>query len=295
MIASDQTTAWRRKNTPSIMPEPPPTETVILQLHLSRGSRPAAAAKLGCTVKEVERQQRALDVLWKKYWSHPKAVVLRNRIAAIHVPWAEHLAKGWIKRQVRPQGYESDLALSAVYEALLERVENFDPKYGLPFHVYCLPRLKGAVQDEIRRCDHVRRDHRHASEAIEAAREKLAQHLGHRPTDRELAEVLGISESRLWSLRAPKLERPLGLSGEEGFPLSEMIAAAQSPRKQGEGFARLVRDLSPLQTTVLYMRFCRGMVPREIAAALSVSETWVRATLKGSLQRLRIIWEDLFS
>jgi RNA polymerase sigma factor for flagellar operon FliA len=90
----------------------------------------------------------------------------------------------------------SDLVNTGVI-GLIEAFSNFDPERGVKFETYAVPRIRGAILDELRALDWVPRSTRAKSREIERALVKLENDLGRSPNDDELAGFLDISVKEL--------------------------------------------------------------------------------------------------
>jgi RNA polymerase sigma factor for flagellar operon FliA len=92
----------------------------------------------------------------------------------------------------------SDLVNTGVI-GLIEAMSNFDPDRGVKFETYAVPRIRGAILDELRSLDWVPRSTRAKSREIDRATARLENELGRTPSQRELAKTLKISTSDLFS------------------------------------------------------------------------------------------------
>jgi RNA polymerase sigma factor for flagellar operon FliA len=91
--------------------------------------------------------------------------------------------------------------LSCAQVALVEVARRFDATAGATFATYALPRLQGAVLDELRSGDWASRSVRAAARRSDAAADVLAARLGRPPTRVELAAELQVSPAELSSLQ----------------------------------------------------------------------------------------------
>jgi RNA polymerase sigma factor (sigma-70 family) len=100
---------------------------------------------------------------------------------------------------------------------LMSALESFDESRGLAFSTYAVPRIRGAILDELRRQDHVPRSIRRKTRDIAQARETLMCTLGRAPRDTEVARLLDIDVETLWRWQAD-MERTVqvSLSSTEG-------------------------------------------------------------------------------
>ncbi|NIM99943.1 MAG: FliA/WhiG family RNA polymerase sigma factor [candidate division Zixibacteria bacterium] len=92
----------------------------------------------------------------------------------------------------------SDLVNTGVI-GLIEALSNFDPSRGVKFETYAVPRIRGAILDELRSLDWVPRSTRAKSREIERTVSKLENKLGRPPSARELAKSLKVSSEELFS------------------------------------------------------------------------------------------------
>jgi RNA polymerase sigma factor for flagellar operon FliA len=90
----------------------------------------------------------------------------------------------------------SDLVNTGVI-GLIEAFGNFDPDRGVKFETYAVPRIRGAILDELRSLDWVPRSTRAKSREIERAMTSLENELGRPPEKNELAKYLKITVDEL--------------------------------------------------------------------------------------------------
>jgi RNA polymerase sigma factor for flagellar operon FliA len=76
---------------------------------------------------------------------------------------------------------------------LIDAVERFDPERNSRFESYAVPRIRGAILDELRAQDWVPRTVRGRTRELERAQERLEARLLRAPTDAELAAELGLA------------------------------------------------------------------------------------------------------
>jgi len=131
---------------------------------------------------------------WAQYRKY-RTVEIRQRLLNKYIPLvrnvASRMAMGF------PRSVElSDLVNTGVI-GLIEAFGNFDPSRGVKFETYAVPRIRGAILDELRALDWVPRSTRAKSREIERAQIKLENKLGRPPEKSELAKHMKISEDEL--------------------------------------------------------------------------------------------------
>jgi RNA polymerase sigma factor for flagellar operon FliA len=98
-----------------------------------------------------------------------------------------------------PKSVEINDLVNTGVIGLIEAFNNFDPGRGVKFETYAVPRIRGAILDELRALDWVPRSTRAKSREIEKAMTKLENALGRSPSEGELAKQLNISTDELLS------------------------------------------------------------------------------------------------
>jgi RNA polymerase sigma factor for flagellar operon FliA len=124
-----------------------------------------------------------------------------DALVTTHLPLAHFAVNAVASRISLPSHVSRDDLLSCARVALVEVARRFDPAAGASFATYALPRLQGAVLDELRSGDWASRSVRAAARRTDAAADALAISLGRPPTREELAASLGVPRSELDSLQ----------------------------------------------------------------------------------------------
>lgn len=116
---------------------------------------------------------------------------LRNRLMERYLPLVKYNAERvWSKL---PEGVDLNDLISAGVFGLMDAIEAFDLDRGVKFETYCVPRIRGAMLDELRTMDWVPRLVRSKASKLEAARKAVLAKTGRPATDAELAAEMGLS------------------------------------------------------------------------------------------------------
>ena len=91
-----------------------------------------------------------------------------------------------------PDGVDLNDLISAGVFGLMDAIEAFDLERGVKFETYCVPRIRGAMLDELRTMDWVPRLVRSKASKLEAARKEAEAELGRPPSDTEVAKKMGL-------------------------------------------------------------------------------------------------------
>src|SRR5437870_11465495 len=126
--------------------------------------------------------------LWRDYRASP-SIEHRNQLIEIYLPLVKYNAERiWARL---PDGVDLDDLISAGVFGLLDAIEAFDLGRGVKFETYCVPRIRGAMLDELRTMDWVPRLVRSKHSKMEEVRKTLEASLGRPPRPDEMASRLG--------------------------------------------------------------------------------------------------------
>ncbi|MFH1688303.1 MAG: FliA/WhiG family RNA polymerase sigma factor [bacterium] len=128
---------------------------------------------------------------YRRYQSPEMRQSLLNQYLPLVRNVASRMAMGF------PRSVElSDLVNTGVV-GLIEAFGNFDEGRGVKFETYAVPRIRGAILDELRALDWVPRSTRAKSREIDRAYSALEGELGRQPQKGEVAERLDITVGEL--------------------------------------------------------------------------------------------------
>lgn len=129
--------------------------------------------------------------LWVEFKKDQTNQSLRNRLMERYLPIVRYNAERvWAKL---PEGVDMNDLMSAGVFGLMDAIEAFDMERGVKFETYCVPRIRGAMLDELRTMDWVPRLVRSKASKLEAARKAVVAKTGRPATDAELASEMGMS------------------------------------------------------------------------------------------------------
>jgi len=239
------------------------------------------------------------DSLWEKY-QQQRDDGTRSQLIAQYLGLVHHSAHELAKHV--PKDLELDDLISAGTVGLVQALECFDPGRGLAFSTYAVPRIRGAMLDELRTWDWVPRSVRERSRRIEDANRQIQRRLGRMPEASEMAEALGVDEAtyRKWMEEsgAPVL-MPLdsaarGQGGRE-VPLSELIPdpgnAHPSEILIREETMNQLRDafseLPAKERLVLSLYYYQELTLKQIGQVLHITESRVSQLHARAIRRMR--------
>lgn len=128
--------------------------------------------------------------IWKSYKQDQSNQELRNILIERYLPLVRYNAERvWAKL---PEGVDLNDLISAGVFGLMDAIDAFDLGRGVKFETYCVPRIRGAMLDELRTMDWVPRLVRSKASKLESARKEAEAEFGRPPSDTEMAHRLHI-------------------------------------------------------------------------------------------------------
>lgn len=219
-------------------------------------------------------------------------VALRNEIVERYLYIAAVLAKKFVGR-----GVDYDDLYQVASLALIKGVERFDETLGLQFSTYITPTITGEIKNYFR--DHSRLVHlpRKVSElrgGIRTATEAFFSEHGRKPTAKELAALLHVSEEEI--LRCAEaggvisLDKPAD-GGESGTMSFHEVLPAQDDFfeefENRDAVKSAVAELGEAERKIVEYRFGQELSQVETAKRMGVSQMHVSRLERKILQKLR--------
>ena len=247
-------------------------------------------------------QDEDIDQLWSLYKKNP-TTQLRNRLVERYIPIVYSRAERlWSKL---PEGIELDDLIQVGTCGLMEAITSFDPSRGIRFEAFCLTRIQGAMQDELRAMDWAPRPTRQKSTRLNEAYKMLEQRHGRKPTDQEIADELGISGNELHqiyaethNLQITSLDRTFSDQSDGGskdFREIDMVADRRS-EDPTERLAKIdmirtfTKGLNKTERMIVIMYYYEELTMREIGLALDISESRVSQMHTAIVERMKMMY-----
>ncbi|HLX87770.1 MAG TPA: RNA polymerase sigma factor WhiG [Acidimicrobiales bacterium] len=226
--------------------------------------------------------------LWAEYKDNGDRQI-RDQLIVLYSPLVKYVAARVAVGL--PQHVDGSDLVSYGIIGLIDAIDRYDPVRKVKFETYAIPRIKGAIIDELRAIDWVPRSVRSKARAVEQAYAALEASLLRTPTDAEVAAELGISEKELQEILrqisfvgVAALDEVFSVGGERGdrTTLGDTIPdAAEGPgalfedKESKEILAQAIRQLGERERTVLSLYYYEGLTLAEIGEILGVTESRV--------------------
>jgi RNA polymerase sigma factor for flagellar operon FliA len=241
-----------------------------------------------------------LGRVWASYWEG--SAEARERLILHYAPIVKYVA-GRLAAGLPQTVDQADLTSNGMF-GLMDALEKFDPERQVKFETYAIPRIRGAILDELRAMDWVPRSIRFKAREVEKAQADLESKLHRGPTDQEVAGHLGISLDELHEVNTQisfvsvmALEEMVGGGGERGEARSLLDtladAASADPTSALEGqemrglLSAAINSLSEREKIVITLYYFEGLTLAEIGEILGVTESRVCQIHTKSVGNLR--------
>ena len=201
-----------------------------------------------------------------------------------------------------PHYVEYNDLVSAGLLGLIQAIDNFDPTRGIKFETYAIPRIRGAILDELRSQDWFPRSLRRKAKQVELAYATLEVRLGRPATDEEIARELGIpvgeldgllsevSLATIMSLDADPNgddEQQSGMGDYLPDPRSDDVERGIAEQEMRELIAQRLAELPEKEQLVLVLYYYEELTLKEIGEILDVTESRVCQIHTKAILRLK--------
>jgi RNA polymerase sigma factor FliA len=243
---------------------------------------------------------REIERLWREL-KESGSTAIRDQLIVHYSPLVKYVA-GRVAVGLPQNVDQGDLVSYGIF-GLIDAIEKFDLDRGFKFETYAISRIKGAIIDELRSIDWVPRSVRSKARSLEKAYGKLESELHRTPTDAELADELGMTDSQLQStfsqisfIGLVALDEMLGgeRTGGDSMTLGDTIAdsrdgpmAAYEVEEMRQILAQAINDMPEREKIVLTLYYYEGLTLAEIGEVLGVTESRVCQIHTKSVIHLR--------
>ncbi len=235
---------------------------------------------------------------WEDYKADPTRKELRNKLVERYLSLVRYNGERiWARL---PEGVELDDLISAGVFGLMDAIDAFDMSRGVKFETYCVPRIRGAMLDELRTMDWVPRLVRSKASKLADATKRLETKFGRAPTPQELAAQMELSVAELEklvteanavgliSLNKKWYETDSYKDVREIDILEDKKGEDPTRRVQKTDLMRLVtKGLNRNERLIIILYYYEELTMKEIGATLDLSESRVSQMHSSIVQRLQ--------
>ena len=201
-----------------------------------------------------------------------------------------------------PTGLDYEDILSFGVFGLLDAVDKFDPSKGFVFQTYAIPRIRGAILDELRKCDWFSRTGREKVQKYNRAMEKVLRDRGEM-RDEWVMQEMGISSDDEYYEVQELASRGYITSLDDTTPLDdgevpidatladdrESAADRMDEESDKQQLVEALQELPERERQMLSLYYYEGMTLKEIGKIMGVTESRVSQIHGKGLSMLRTI------
>lgn len=247
------------------------------------------------TLKTVKTQKTEKE-LWEEYSRTGNG---RDELILKYLPLIKYVVGRMAVTP--PQGLDFEDILSFGVFGLMDAVEKFDPEKGFVFQTYAIPRIRGAILDELRKCDWFSRTGREKVQKFNRAMEKVLRDKGE-TDDALIMSEMGVDAEEYYEIQ-DLASRGYITSLDEATPLDdgEISPEANIPDERETAADRLddesdkqmlleaIEELPERERQMLSLYYYEGLTLKEIGKVMGVSESRVSQIHGKGLGMLRAI------
>jgi RNA polymerase sigma factor for flagellar operon FliA len=242
-----------------------------------------------------------LKDLWRRYRTAGDERA-RERLVVAYSPLVKYVA-GRLASGLPTHVEAADL-ISYGLIGLISAIERFEPDRDIKFETYAIPRIKGAIIDELRALDWVPRSVRARAREIERANVRLEHRLHRAPTDEEMAAELEITPEdfhdaliQISNSTIAALDELWTVSDTSGDQVS-LLDTLQDPEAPDpaevmdeseleDRVADAIARLPEREKLVIALYYYENLTLREIGEVLDVTESRISQLHTKAVLRLR--------
>jgi len=241
--------------------------------------------------------------LWCEYAAAPTAEH-KEKIVKRYLP----LIKYVVGRMAvsAPPGLDYEDLLSFGVFGLLDAVDRFDLSKGYSFQTFAVPRIRGAVLDELRKYDWISRTGREKLQKFNSAVEKVLQSKGSLH-DKWVMQEMGVDE-KVYKETLELASRSYIVSLDEVIALEdgdvnlegvisddeERVVSALENQDDVDRIKMALSQLPEKEMQVISFYYYEGLTLKEIGKILSVTESRVSQIHGKAIATLRALLQGMY-
>ncbi|OCG23679.1 RNA polymerase sigma factor FliA [Gilliamella sp. wkB108] len=205
-----------------------------------------------------------------------------------------------LKLAVRlPTTVELDDLLQVGYIGLLDTIKRYDASQGNTFATFAIPRIKGAMLDELRNRDWLPRQIRKKIKDITNAINELEQQLGVPPNDQQIAQHLQLSISEYHKILLDSNYSQICSFDELQKKVGDNVEEMIEQQEDNNPFATIINDeirntiiqqienLPEKEKIALALYYQEDLNLKEIGKVMNISESRVSQLHSQAIKRIR--------
>jgi RNA polymerase sigma factor for flagellar operon FliA len=200
-----------------------------------------------------------------------------------------------------PDCFECDDLMSVGVFGLVQALKAFDPNRGVKFETYCVPRVRGAMLDELRHMDWVPRLVRSKAAKYNAAARALEVKHGREATVDEIAEHLALSVKEVEAMKIEATAVGVMSLDKKWFETEsfkdvreiDVLDDRKAPHAdanlaQMDELRKLTKGMNKAERIIIIGYYYERQTMKEIGEQLDLSESRVSQMHSQIIERLRV-------
>lgn len=240
-----------------------------------------------------EQQDDNVEQLWEQYFAD-RSDAAKNLLLTHYI----YLVVGVVKRMM-PQYQEycdKDDLISSGILGLIDAVEKYDRSFNTKFQTYAAIRIRGEVIDYLRKQDWAPTGLRRKITSIQKTSETLETSLHRTPTDKEIADSLGMSEEEVGAaLQQSQMFNVVNFEALLYEKETESVQATEQHdpyhivenREMNRALRQVIETLPEKEKMVIVLHYYEGLTMKNIARVLGVSESRVSQIHSKTLLKMK--------
>ena len=233
------------------------------------------------------KSESELAKLWQDFQDNDDALAREKLI--IHYAY---LVKYVVHRLMvtLPATIDNDDLMGYGIMGLIQSVEKFNLARGIKFETFSMPRIRGAIIDELRAQDWLPRSLRQKAKNIEKTISKLEGELGRAPNEDEIAASLNIGTNELQQILSETSFLVLSLdyllspeAGDKSISIADTIAdddrktpyMIYESKDMRTGLQNAITNLPEREKLLITLYYYEGLTMKEIGKVMTITEARV--------------------
>ena len=228
-----------------------------------------------------------MEMKWENY-TETHQPEIKDQLILQYLPIVKYVASRMLMSL--PSSVEYDDLVSAGVVGLIGSLDRFDIKQGVKFETFVLPRIKGAILDELRVLDWAPRSLRAKARKLERAIGQLEKELGRSVTDIEVADSLNMDysefnfiQNEVNSASLLSLDSSINDDNDSGSCMYDVVEnrLVENPLKNIENrelkkvLLDMIDILQEQEKLVISLYYYEELTLREIGQVMNITESRV--------------------
>lgn len=238
------------------------------------------------------------EKLWKRFLDSNRSGDIFTELVEFYLPIVIRVVK---KISIRVQSrIEPRELLGSGVLGLNKAIERFSPERGIPFVQYSIPRIRGAILDELRQRDPLTRSQRSSVRKVYQAVSEFVSEQERLPDQQEIGEKAGMTaEDAGFFLGLGATPVNLEDEFQDGCQYMDVIADERSINPSDaveqtiaiEHLRDAIKKLDTRDQQLIYFRHHEEMTVKEIAAVFEISPGRVSQLYNAVIIKLRSLMQ----